>query len=823
MTWPLAAGDGSHLLAGSQDTRFHYWNCWWVRQALKTGRSPFHTPYLFHPTGVSLVANNFAWMNIAVWLALSPLVGGMAAYNLSLLLNLALCGLAAFLLARDVTGDARAAFVAGLIYQCWPYRLGQLGHPNLTSTQWIPLFMLFLVRALRSRRWQDGVLAGLFLTLTGYTRWQQLIPAAIVGGIYVLCLLPQWWGHQRRRAILALLTAFAVVAVALGPPLLLLVTQQRSTPASLVKDQSESTQQLDVLAYFLPSRKHPLLGDLTRPLFDRFYADRGGARSYPGYLGLVALVAALVGTWTSRRAALPWAVTAVVLCLLALGPVLRVAGRLYPQVPMPYRLAARLYVLRLLRFPDRLNMFLALPVSVLAAFGLVRIVALTDPRGRWVSATVASLLGATVLFEYLIVPVAVARPKLSPIYGQLAAESGDLAVLNLPVHEQKAKSYMLAQTVHQRPILQGHVSRLPEGSYAYLDGHPWLRVLRQANRMDPDLTDVSRQLGSLAQEDVEYVIIHKTQMLPDRLAQWRRYLLTAPRFEDEQVAVYATAPLAGRDFALAEELVPGLGPIEVLGSASCLNPGGVLEVDVGWGATVAPGRDTNVELAIVSDDDEMLHAEEFPLSREWPTHDWPANTVAWGYYVLHTPSSLSPGAHRVTLALVDPVTGARLGQHAIVGRLQVSESRCDFPLPPTAVGVNALFGDEMRLVGYELHHDGARLDLTLHWRSEQRMQTDYKVFVHVFDPASGIPVAQDDAMPRRWAYPTRFWGPGEMVVDTVPVSLQEAPAGIYGVAVGVYDPASMERLPVSVEAGQFYPDGRLVLPGERVEVATPEL
>ena len=98
------------------------------------------------------------------------------------------------------------------------------------------------------------------------------------------------------------------------------------------------------------------------------------------------------------------------------------------------------------------------------------------------------------------------------------------------------------------------------------------------------------------------------------------------------------------------------------------------------------------------------------------------------------------------------------------------------------------------------------------------MQTDYKIFVHVFDPVTKIPVAQDDAMPRRWAYPTTFWGPGEVVDDLIPLSLKDVPAGVYGVAVGVYDPATMERLPVMDGGGQLRPDGRLVLPDERIEV-----
>ena len=57
-----------------------------------------------------------------------------------------------------------------------------------------------------------------------------------------------------------------------------------------------------------------------------------------------------------------------------------------------------------------------------------------------------------------------------------------------------------------------------------------------------------------------------------------------------------------------------------------------------------------------------------------------------------------------------------------------------------------------------------------------------------------------------------------MVKDVIPISLKEAPTGVYGVAVGVYDPATTERLPVVDETGQLQPDGRLVLPGEMIKV-----
>jgi hypothetical protein len=124
----------------------------------------------------------------------------------------------------------------------------------------------------------------------------------------------------------------------------------------------------------------------------------------------------------------------------------------------------------------------------------------------------------------------------------------------------------------------------------------------------------------------------------------------------------------------------------------------------------------------------------------------------------------------------------------------------------------------MRLRGYRLEQQEDVVSLTLLWRSERRMATDYKVFVHIFDPGTGIPVAQDDSMPLHWTYPTSYWSPGEVVTDVILISVEQVPPGVYGVGVGAYDPARGERLPVYNNLGQVQPDGRLVLVGESVRI-----
>jgi hypothetical protein len=516
---------------------------------------------------------------------------------------------------------------------------------------------------------------------------------------------------------------------------------------------------------------------------------------------------------------------ALVLILLALGPTLRLNGKLYPGIPMPYRLASRLYVVRLMRIPDRYNMFLALPAAMLSAYGATHVLTIVQRHGKryskWATLGTIALLGGVILFEYSIIPMPLHLPEESQFYHRLATESENFAVLNLPISQLESKRYMFAQITHQHSILQGKTPRFPQGTFDFLDNHSWIQTLRESSTMPPEHTDVSRQLAALAQDGVQYVILHKTSVHPLRLHHWRRYFVVPPDFEDELIVVYPTAPRAGRDFALMDELAPGIGPIRVVTPTGCLNPGWPLEVGVGWGTTAPQEQDWNVRLALVTDGDVVHHEQIFPLLADWSTREWPANTIAWGYYELSVPPSLPSRAYTITLTLVDAATGAVESQQAHAAHIVVNNPDCPLQISPDVTRVDALFGDELHLLGYQLSHAGDQLTVTLHWYSRCLMENDYVIFVHILNPATGLRVAQDDSMPLRWGFPTTYWGAGDVVVDDIPLSLENAPAGAYSIIVGVYDFETSQRLPVMDGSGEIQPNGQLALPGGTVEVSGP--
>lgn len=123
----------------------------------------------------------------------------------------------------------------------------------------------------------------------------------------------------------------------------------------------------------------------------------------------------------------------------------------------------------------------------------------------------------------------------------------------------------------------------------------------------------------------------------------------------------------------------------------------------------------------------------------------------------------------------------------------------DAPLeaaPPTMRAAGVDVTDRMRLLGYDLSHPdsghGEKDDtwrLTLYWQPTARIEDDLKVSARLIGPAGEL-LAQTDAVPVHFAYPTDRWRTGEVVIDVYDLALPTgAFSGEGSALVIVYDPA----------------------------------
>ncbi|MCL6511762.1 MAG: glycosyltransferase family 39 protein [Anaerolineae bacterium] len=132
-------------------------------------------------------------------------------------------------------------------------------------------------------------------------------------------------------------------------------------------------------------------------------------------------------------------------------------------------------------------------------------------------------------------------------------------------------------------------------------------------------------------------------------------------------------------------------------------------------------------------------------------------------------------------------------------RLAVYDSGSGRDAWPAADG--ATFGDAIELVeargrwGQVRAGDVVPVELT--WRALHRPTQRYKVFVHI-GPDDGPPIAQHDSEPVAGYRPTDGWLPDERIADRRGAWIgPDAPGGDYGVFIGLYDPQTGARLPIT--------------------------
>ncbi len=229
---------------------------------------------------------------------------------------------------------------------------------------------------------------------------------------------------------------------------------------------------------------------------------------------------------------------------------------------------------------------------------------------------------------------------------------------------------------------------------------------------------------------------------------------------------------------------------------------------------------------------ERLSYSTYPLAglQGWP-RSVPPGTLIVDRQQIDLDDAAAGGRYPVTVRVFDPATGAYLrvldntgqpvGDVATIGEIRL------FASDSTRVAIprDAVVGDVARFIGSELSGAGATLKpggvltLTVAYRALQPADRELTQFVHVYSLDGGL-IAQADAPPRAGNNPAPSWIAGEVVRDTVVLTLSpDAPAGRYQVLWGLYDPVTGERVPITLPDGSEPADRALVL--TEVQVAAP--
>ncbi|MBW7884873.1 MAG: hypothetical protein H3C34_19980, partial [Caldilineaceae bacterium] len=189
----------------------------------------------------------------------------------------------------------------------------------------------------------------------------------------------------------------------------------------------------------------------------------------------------------------------------------------------------------------------------------------------------------------------------------------------------------------------------------------------------------------------------------------------------------------------------------------------------------------------------------------WPLSGYPVPVLSEGELLrvpvqFYVPGMLVTGDYQLVVGFQDP-DGANKTPPVTLGTVSIRQRKGVFerPLPRQALPVPATVGTHVRLYGYEIEpHISGVANLRLYWEVVQPLLPPHHIFVHA-DAADGTTIAQQDGPPSTvdGIAPTGTWQPGEFLTT---VHAIELPASTdFFLRVGLYDPATGVRLPVTID------------------------
>jgi hypothetical protein len=192
-----------------------------------------------------------------------------------------------------------------------------------------------------------------------------------------------------------------------------------------------------------------------------------------------------------------------------------------------------------------------------------------------------------------------------------------------------------------------------------------------------------------------------------------------------------------------------------------------------------------------------------------PTTRWELDSYVRDEHRFEVPADLPPVLYTLRAGLYDPATGEGLGEAIELQEIRVLPGR---PTRQSQVPNRVEFrlGEHIELLGYEFEA-GPAPALTLYWRTAERIEQDYTVFVHVLD-GHGAMLGQGDGLPLGGMYPTQAWWPEQIITDRRELPFLDEDGQVL---VGLYDPMSMQRLPAHAPDGGRLPDDAIRLSPSR--------
>lgn len=420
------------------DPLFSIWRLEWIAHQLRVSPRDVFNANIFFPERLTFTySDSMLLPGVLVapllWLGIDARI----VYNILLLAGFLSVALAYFFLCQELTGDVQAAVAAGLIGGLHPYHFEHYSHVELQLFFWIPLALVCLQRWLRCGRCRYAVFLGLVVSAQALSSMYYGLMMAVYLLPCAICLAAGWRIQPTRKLIGGALLA---VIVSLPAAVLLAVPYIESRAARGDRDigttllYSASPQD-----YLEANGRSALYGEVFQG------AERQERQLFQGFSPLVL---GFAGAWIPHSAA---QMTYLVAGSLAFDWSLGFNGLGY-QFLYNY-----VFPFRGIRAPVRFVVFVMTTLIILSAFGVRRILRLTNRRQHRLGLLAMLILGILVDVWPRLRLVKV-WDSIPTIYQNI---SSDMVLSEFPMSLGSNITYMYFSTQHWARLVNGYSGFIP--------------------------------------------------------------------------------------------------------------------------------------------------------------------------------------------------------------------------------------------------------------------------------------------------------------------------------------------------------------------------
>ncbi len=554
-SWPLALHlSDAAIRVRSGDVWQNLWNIWWVPHALfELHSNPFHTSLIYYPDSPTLYLHALYPLAGLISAPFQWLFGLVTTFNLLVILMISLSGFCAYLLGRYLELSQGAALLVGTIFAYSPIISSQLDQGQLEqiSPLWLPLFMIFFLKALRTPNfgrtfWLNCAGAGLCFLLTALTTWYYALNLVLFSAFVAVWVTIRALSISPGRLVWTFgrLGGIALLCALFTAPLLYPTLKEASSSTyALARNSSVLYNSADIVHFFRPGNS-ALWFTQVEPEYE-----------FQWFLGFIPLALALFAAFTDWRRARLWLALTLFFVVLALGPVLKLGLENYTSIEwLPTGWLQKLPLGSIVRVPIRFVTLAMLCLGIAAAFGLdaltgkinnrftiaptetselgevganrIRPLPLRQVKGayairpyqfkRLLPVLLPALAIGLVFLEFYPGPRTLVEFK-PPNFLEQIKQGPPGAVLEMPLLKIQPLA-MYEQTRHGKPIVGGYLARKP--NFDFMERTPGVRELAQL-ATSPDAPEFSSNnlsaigLPILNLYNIHYIIVHHDWMTPE--------------------------------------------------------------------------------------------------------------------------------------------------------------------------------------------------------------------------------------------------------------------------------------------------------------------